>query len=59
MDSGMVEDVTKALERFVGREVKVTVEVFNGKKPKVQPPNNHSSKQAPLGESEFHGEEVT
>jgi hypothetical protein len=57
MDSKMVEDVTKALERFSGLEIKVRIEVFTGRKPKADPPNTHPSKNAPVGASNFNGEE--
>jgi hypothetical protein len=34
MDSEMIEEVSKALQRFIGKEVRVTIEVSNGEKPK-------------------------
>jgi len=58
MDSKMVEDVTHALERFSGLEVKITIEVFTGKKSKVNPPNTHQSKNAPHLTLDMNGQEV-
>jgi hypothetical protein len=57
MDSKMGEDVIKALERFAGLEIKVTIEVFTGRKPKAEPPNAHQPKKAPVEVADFNGEE--
>ena len=57
MDSQMVEDVAKGMERFSGRDIKVTIELFTGKKPKAAPSNIHQSQNAPVGASQFNGEE--
>jgi hypothetical protein len=57
MDSKMGEDATKALERFAGLEIKVTIEVFTGRKPKADPPNTHQSKTASAKVVDFNGKE--
>jgi hypothetical protein len=56
MGSQMVKDVTRALERFSGREVKVTIDLFSGKKPKADPPNDQQSKNAPAKALNLNGE---
>ena len=58
MDGDMVGNITKALERFSGREVKVTIELLNGKRSKAVPPNTHQSKHAPSHVSDFDSEEI-
>ena len=55
MDHKMVKDVTNALERFSGLDIKITIEVFTGKKPKADPPNTHVSKNGQLTELETDG----
>ena len=55
MNSKMVDDVTQALERFSGLDVKVTVEVL---KSKAASPNTHQSKKAPVATIDLNGEEV-
>ena len=57
MDAKMVKDVTTALERFSGLDIKVTIEMFTGKKPKAEPPNTHVSKNAPATTLDRNGEE--
>ena len=59
MDSDMVEHVSKALEWFSGREIKVTIELFTGKKPKADPSNTHQPKKAPAVEAEVNGTGVS